>query len=89
LQETQVGLWWCLWRGLAESAFGEFLNLESGGPFGIGAFGENLVSVAVKKHLHLIYFIKKFCKLCTLKTTGKGNGAINCLTLKHVKCSFL
>jgi hypothetical protein len=38
-------LWWRLWWGLAESAFGG--SLESGGRFCVGEFGENRASVAV------------------------------------------
>jgi hypothetical protein len=52
----QTRLWWRLWWGLTESAFGG--NLESGGRFCVGAFDRNLASVAVKMFSHLIYVIK-------------------------------
>jgi hypothetical protein len=41
---------------------GVWRNLESGGRFCVGAFGRNLVSVAVKMFSHLIYSIKNFYK---------------------------
>jgi hypothetical protein len=63
------------WR-LAESVFCG--SLESGGRFCVGAFGRNLVSVTMKKFSHLIYFIKKFYKLCTFQGICKDNVAINC-----------
>jgi hypothetical protein len=37
-------LWWRVWWGLAESAFGG--SLESGGRFCVSEFGGNLASVA-------------------------------------------
>jgi hypothetical protein len=37
----QTRLWWSLWWGLAESAFGG--SLDSGGLFCVGVFGRNLV----------------------------------------------
>jgi hypothetical protein len=48
---------WRLWWGLAESAFGGSMDL--GSRFCVGAFGRNLVSVAVISFDTLIYFIKK------------------------------
>jgi hypothetical protein len=68
-----------------ESAFGG--SLESGGRFCVGAFGRNLASVAVKMFSHLIYFIKKFDKFCTLNAVCRDNSAINCITVRHRKCS--
>jgi hypothetical protein len=82
-QELQAMLWWCLWWGLAESAFGG--SLESGGRFCVGAFGRNLASVAVKMFSHSIYFIKKFYKFCTFSAICKDNAAINCITVQHKK----
>jgi hypothetical protein len=53
-QEIQTNLWWRLWWGLAESAFGG--SLESGGLFCVGAFGRNMASVTVNMFfLHSIY----------------------------------
>jgi hypothetical protein len=52
-------------------------SLESGGWFCGSAFGMNLVLVAVKMFSHLMYFRKKFYKLCTLNTSLKNNAAIN------------
>jgi hypothetical protein len=52
-------------------------SLESGGRLFVDAFGRNLVSVAVKMFSHLIYFIKKFDKLCTFNAIRKDNAAIN------------
>jgi hypothetical protein len=66
-----------------ESAFGRCL--ESGGRFCVGAFGRNLASVAVKKFSLLIFFIKEFYKLCTLKTICKDNAAVNCVTVRQLK----
>jgi hypothetical protein len=74
---------WCLWWGLAESAFGG--SLESGGRFCVGAFGRNLASVALKMFLYLIQFIKRFCKFCTFNVTFKNNAAINCIIVQQKK----
>jgi hypothetical protein len=65
-------------------------RLESGikQSFYVGAFGRNQASVAVKMFSHLIYFIKKFYKLCTFSTICEGNAAINCVTVQHNKGSF-
>jgi hypothetical protein len=79
-------LWWRLWWGLTESAFGG--NLESGGRFCVGAFGRNLASVAVMMFSHLIYFIKKCYKFCTFNAICKENVAMNCITVKHKTGSF-
>jgi hypothetical protein len=89
----QMRLWWRLWWGLAESAFGGSLesggrfcvgafgrNLESGGLFCVGAFGGNLTSVALNIFSHLLYTIKKFYKLCAIDAICKDNVAINCIT---------
>jgi hypothetical protein len=81
----QTRLWWRLWRGLAESAFGG--SLGSGGRFCVGAFGRNLASVAVKMFSHLIQFIKNFYK-CTFNAICKVNAAINCITIQDKKGSF-
>jgi hypothetical protein len=70
----QARLRWCLWWGLAESAFGG--SLEACGRFCVGAFGRNLSSIAVNMFSHLIYFIKKFSKFCTFSAICKGNVAI-------------
>jgi hypothetical protein len=86
-QEIQTRLWWRLRWGLAKSAFGGIL--ESGGRFCVGAFRRNLASVAVKMFSHLIYFKKKFYKLCTSDVVYKDNAAINCTTVQHKKSSFL
>jgi hypothetical protein len=67
----QTRLWWCLWCGLALSAFGG--RLESGGRFGVGAFCRNLASVAVKMFSHLIHFYKKMYTFCTFNAICKDN----------------
>jgi hypothetical protein len=61
---------------------------ESVGRFCVSAFGRNLASVAVKMFSHLNYFIKTFNKYCTSNAFRKDNSAINCITVKHKKCSF-
>jgi hypothetical protein len=71
---------------VAECAFG--VSLESGGWFCVGAFVKNLASVAAKMFSHLIYFIKKFYKFCTLNAIYKDNAAINCIIAQHKKVSF-
>jgi hypothetical protein len=82
----QTRLWWRLWWGRAESAFGE--SLESGGRFCVGVFGRNLASVSVKIFSHLIYIIKKVYKCCTFNAICKDNAAINCTTFQHRKGSL-
>jgi hypothetical protein len=47
-----------------ESVFSR--SLESGSQFCVGVFGRNLVSVAMKMHLHLIYFTRTFYKCSML-----------------------
>jgi hypothetical protein len=54
-------------RGCGCAYGGVWRSLESGGRFCVGAFGRSLASVAVKMFSHLIYFIKKFYKFCTLR----------------------
>jgi hypothetical protein len=54
----QTTLWWHLWWGLAQSAFGG--SPEPGYWFCVGAFGRKLASVAVKMFSHLIYNILYF-----------------------------
>jgi hypothetical protein len=76
----QTRLWWRLWWGLAESAFGG--SLESGGRFYVGAFDRNLASVAVKMFSHLIYFSKKFDKFCNFNAICKDIASINYITLQ-------
>jgi hypothetical protein len=73
-----------VWRSLR---FTGVWILESGTRFCVGAFGRNLVSVAVKMFSHLIYFIKKFCK-CTFNAICKDNTAINRIIVQHRKGSF-
>jgi hypothetical protein len=55
-------------EAMVGSAFGG--SLEPGGRFCVGAFGRNLVSVAMKTFSHLIYFIK-------ISAICKDNAAIN------------
>jgi hypothetical protein len=69
----QTRLWWRLWWGLAESAFGG--SLESGGPFCVRTFGRDVVSVAVKMFTDIFY------EFCTFNAICKDNAAINCLLL--------
>jgi hypothetical protein len=83
----QRRLCWCLWWGLAESAFGG--NLVSGGQFCVGAFGRDLASVAVKIFSHIIYYIKKFYKCYTFNAIYKDNSAINCFIVQHKKGLYL
>jgi hypothetical protein len=63
-------------------------SLESGGRFCVGAFDRNLASVTVKMFSHFIYFIKKFCKLCTLSGIYKDNAVINYIIVQHKKFHF-
>jgi hypothetical protein len=79
----QKRLWWRLWWGIAESAFGG--SLESGGRFYVGAFGRNLASVTVKMFSHLIQFIKKFYKFCDFNAIFKYNAARNCTVVQQKK----
>jgi hypothetical protein len=55
--------------------------VESGGRFCVGAFGRNLVSVAVKMFSHLIYFKKTFYKFCNFNAIWKDNAEINCVNV--------
>jgi hypothetical protein len=57
-------------------------------PTRIIPFGRNLASVAVKKFSHFICFAKKFYKICNFNLICEDNGAINCITVQHRKCSF-
>jgi hypothetical protein len=59
--------------------------LESDRRFCEGAFGMNLVSVAVNMFSHLIYFIKIFYTFCTSNAICKDNVAINCSAVQHKK----
>jgi hypothetical protein len=72
----QTRLWWRLWWGLAESAFGG--SLESGGRFCVDAFGRNLASVAVKMFSHLIKFLRNLTNFVLSIRV-----AINCITVQH------
>jgi hypothetical protein len=54
----------------------------------VDAFGRNLDSVAVKKFLHLIYFINRFYKCCTFNAICKDNASRGCITVQHRKGSF-
>jgi hypothetical protein len=79
----QKRLWWRLWWGQAELAFGG--SLESGSWFLVGVFGRNLASVAVKMFSNVIYFEKEFCQFCTFNAICKDNTAIHFITVKHKK----
>jgi hypothetical protein len=46
-------------------------------------FFRNLASVAMMLFSHLIYFIKKCYKICSLNTICKNNVAVNCTTVQH------
>jgi hypothetical protein len=61
--------------------------LESGGRFCVGAFGRNLVSVAVKMSSHLNYFIQTFYR-CTFNAICKDILAISFIILQHKTNSF-
>jgi hypothetical protein len=54
----------------------------------VGAFGMNLVSVAVKMFSNLIYFINKFYQRCTFNGSYEDNTAINFITVQHKQISF-
>jgi hypothetical protein len=73
---TYGGVWWSL-------LLAGVWSLESGGRFCVGSFDRNLASVAVKMFSHLIYFVKKFYKFCTLNAICKNNAAINCITAQQ------
>jgi hypothetical protein len=60
-------------------------SLESGGRFCVRPFGRNLSSVAVKMFPRLIYYKKKFYKVCVFNAISKDNAAINCILFNTVK----
>jgi hypothetical protein len=62
-----------LWFGVAQSAFGEIL--ESEGRFFVGAFGRNLISLAVKM-LIVFFWVVISCSL--VETDRRFRGA-SCL----------
>jgi hypothetical protein len=59
--------------GLAKYAFCGILQQAVGF---FRAFGRNLISVAVKTTLYLVYFIKECIKRLTFNAICKGNAAI-------------
>jgi hypothetical protein len=81
-------LWWRLWCGLMECAFGGRREYGVRRSILCCAFGGNLASVAVKMFSHLIHFIKKFYKCCTFNMIWKDATEINCITVQHKKGSF-
>jgi hypothetical protein len=52
------------------------------------AFGRSLASVALKMFSHVIYFVKKCYKCCTLNAICKDNAAINCVNVQQNKGPF-
>jgi hypothetical protein len=76
----QMRLWWRLWCCLEEPVFG--CSLESVSGFGVGAFGRNLVSVALM-FSHLTYFLQEFCKFCDLNAICADDVAISCV-IQHI-----
>jgi hypothetical protein len=85
----QMLLWWRVWWGLAESAFGGSVSLESGGWFCVDAFSRKLTLVAVKMFLHLMfYFKKRFYKCCGFNVICEDNVSIHCITTQHKNGSF-
>lgn len=70
-----------------ESDFDVYLDAE--GRFSVGAFGRNLVSVAVKMSSHLNKFKKKYCIFCNFNGIFKENATTDCINVQHEKVSFL
>jgi hypothetical protein len=62
-------------------------SLQSGSRFGVGAFGRNVASVAIKMFSRSIYFIKNY-KFCTFNAICKDNAVINCIPVQHKKILF-
>jgi hypothetical protein len=65
-----------------------YRSLESSGQVCDNEFGRNLALVAMKMFPHVIYFIKKFHKFCTLNVICMDNTSVNCITLQHEKGLF-
>jgi hypothetical protein len=55
---------------------------------GVGVFGSNMASVAMKMFSHVIYFITTLYKFCTFNAICEDNAAINCIIVQHKKGSF-
>jgi hypothetical protein len=67
------------------SAFGG--SLESSGRFLLVHLAR-IWPQSPKMISHLIYFIQKFYKFCTLNEICKDNDAINCFSVQHKRGSF-
>jgi hypothetical protein len=71
-----------VWRSLRLAGV---CSLESGGRFFVGAFDRNLASVAMKIFSHLIHFVKKCYKCCTVNAICEENAEINYVAVQHKK----
>jgi hypothetical protein len=59
------------------------------GRFYVDLFGSSLAPVAAKIFSHVIYFVKKFYKICAFNAILKDNAAINRITVQHRKGAFV
>jgi hypothetical protein len=76
-------LWWRLWWGLAESAFGE--SLQSGGRFGVAVVG-NKSGFSHSEGVSMFNLVyKDLHKFCTSQCYLQRYSTVNCITVQHTK----